>query len=287
MKIQHREEHLSCLDYNRPSPTRFKYLTFPSRHLPQSVEIQRSTIVFLLEGTILITCDEFTDKPLHSGEMALFPVHSCCYIKIVTPGRFVSCAFTEPLNFCNRFTFRNLYRHIPEGFRYDYTTLDIHSRLEEFLTPLAHYLEDGIGCTHFHEMKGQELFLLFRAYYSSEVLSTFFFPLLGEEMDFKNWIRGNYSRFLTAKEFAAETHMSTDTFKRTFKKVFRTTFHTWITEQKARLVYRDILMGELSFAEIADRYHFSSQAYLSTFCKKHFEKTPLEVRHSSSNLIIP
>ena len=282
MEIFYREEHTSCMDYNHPSPTKFKYFSFPSVQLPQSTEIETSTIVFLLEGDILITCDEFSDRPLHAGEMALFPSHSCCYIKILRPGRFISCAFTDPLNFCNRFTFRNLYKHIPKDFRYDYTTLPVHARLLEFLAPLSHNIEDGIDCVHFHEMKGQELFLLLRAYYSRESLAAFFHPLLGENTDFKNWIRNNYSRFLTLKEFAAESHMSADTFKRTFRKEFGTPFHKWITEQKSHLIYRDILLGELTLAEIAERYRFSSQAYLTTFCKTHFGKTPLELRHPSS-----
>ena len=124
----------------------------------------------------------------------------------------------------------------------------------------------------------QELFLLLRAYYTNEELASFFFPLLGENLDFKNWIRMNYQLFLPIKDFAAMANMSVDTFKRTFKKEFGMPIHKWLTEQKAHLVCRDIMLGKHTLAEIADRYRFSSQAYLCTFCKTHLGKTPQELR---------
>ena len=278
MDILYPEQHRGCMEYRRQGAIRFRFSAFPNPHLPESLEIQRSTVLFLLDGEISVTCDNFSDKILRANEMALCPAHSCTYVRIIQPGHFISCAFTELQNLCNRLSFQNLHNFVPKNFRYDYTILPVRPRIREYLTLLRHGLEDGLGCTHFHEMKGQELFLLLRAYYTNEELASFFFPLLGENLDFKNWIRMNYQLFLPIKDFAAMANMSVDTFKRTFKKEFGMPIHKWLTEQKAHLVCRDIMLGKQTLAEIADRYRFSSQAYLCTFCKTRLGKTPQELR---------
>ena len=38
-------------------------------------------------------------------------------------------------------------------------------------------MEDDIGCKHLQELKLQELFILFRAYYTKEQLAAFFHPI--------------------------------------------------------------------------------------------------------------
>lgn len=278
MDILYPEQHRGCMEYRRQGATRFRFSAFPNPHLPESLEIQRSTVLFLLDGEISVTCDNFSDKSLRANEMALCPARSCTYVRIIQSGHFISCAFTELQNLCNRLSFQNLHNFVPKNFRYDYTVLPVRPRIREYLTLLRHGLEDGLGCTHFHEMKGQELFLLLRAYYTNEELASFFFPLLGEDLDFKNWILMNYQLFLPIKDFAAMANMSVDTFKRTFKKEFGMPIHKWLTEQKAHLVCRDIMLGKHTLAEIADRYRFSSQAYLCTFCKTHLGKTPQKLR---------
>ncbi|WP_430736582.1 AraC family transcriptional regulator [Parabacteroides distasonis] len=42
-----------------------------------------------------------------------------------------------------------------------------------------------------------------------------------------------------------------------------------------------MIASSKSFADIAMQYNLSSQAYLSTFCKRFYEKTPQEIRNSS------
>ena len=127
--------------------------------------------------------------------------------------------------------------------------------------------------------KMQELFILLRAYYNREELATFFYPLIGKNRDFKDFVYEHYLKVDSLNEFAALANTSVDTFKRRFKETFGEPAHKWITGRKAEHVYRDIALGILSFADIAEKYRFSSVSYLTTFCKQHLGKTPQQLRN--------
>lgn len=45
--------------------------------------------------------------------------------------------------------------------------------------------------------------------------------------------------------------------------------------RKLEQLKNDIVMGNASFASIADKYHFSSISYLITFCKNILAKLPV------------
>ena len=87
-------------------------------------------------------------------------------------------------------------------------------------------------------------------------------------------------------EFATLAHTSVDTFKRRFKETFNEPVHKWITHRKAEHIYRDIVLTNKSLGELAEQYHFSSVAYLSTFCRQHLGRTPQQLRNEREQSII-
>lgn len=119
---------------------------------------------------------------------------------------------------------------------------------------------------------------MLRAYYTKEELACFFYPLLGKDMGFKDFVLSNYLAIADIPEFARQLNLSIDTFKRRFKEAFGESAHKWITLRKSELIYRDLVVSEKTFTEITTEYGFSSQAYLCTFCKKYFDKSPQELR---------
>ena len=58
---------------------------------------------------------------------------------------------------------------------------------------------------------------------------------------------------------------------------FGTSAKQWLIQKKKEKLLRDIIMTNMSIAELADKYRFSVN-YLTTFCKEHFGKSPTELR---------
>ena len=106
----------------------------------------------------------------------------------------------------------------------------------------------------------------------------FFWPILGEDIDFKDFILANYKRILDVKEFAGAANMSLSTFNRKFKETFNDTAKHWLMSRRDESIYKDITMTDIPFSELADKYSFSSPAYFATYCKKTFGRNALELR---------
>ena len=276
--LQYAGEHRSCLNYRMPQDAAIKLLHYPEG-MRQIVDTDESLIIFVLEGEVKVSADGHNDVLHRAGYISLQPRNSSSYIQVQQPCTFISFHSPHDITLCDRFSVQSLPRYIPEGFHYRFTLLPIRQRLAEYATGLRHCLEDGLGCVHFLEMKMQELFILLRAYYSKEELATFFYPLIGKNRDFKDFVYEHYLKVDSLNEFAALANTSVDTFKRRFKETFGEPAHKWITGRKAEHVYRDIALGILSFADIAEKYRCSSVSYLTTFCKQHLGKTPQQLRN--------
>lgn len=278
MSLFYKEEHLTCYNYKLSASANFAVTNFKKNDAPQVINIDRSVLFFILSGKVSVTCNQYKNREHQQGEVALIPRNHCCYVRIIEDTTVVSCSFLLNIDFCNHFSFRNLSNFIPDNFVYDFTILPIRKRVSEFLNLLAHCLEDGIECMHFHELMEKELFIFFRAYYSKEELASFFYPLLGKDLDFKDFVMSNYLLIKDLSEFASQANMSLPTFKRHFRETFGQPAHKWITERKAAWIYKDILLTNMPFAEIGEKYHFLSPAYFSAFCKKNFGLSPQKIR---------
>ena len=281
MSIFYEEVHTTCYNHELPTNATFKVLEFAPSNKTKIIEVDRSVIIFLLEGKVQVSCNSYRDKIHQKGQIALLPRNSSCYIKILEYAVVVSCSYVQSINFCDRLFFMTLQRFLPVKFNYDFCLLPITERIMEFVVLIKNCLNDNLGCLHFHELSSRKMLILFRAYYPKEELAAFFYPLLGKELDFKDFVLANFLEVKDLTEFADLANLSIDTFKRRFKETFDMPAHKWIAQRKSEFIYRDLIASSKSFADIAMQYNLSSQAYLSTFCKRFYEKTPQEIRNSS------
>ncbi len=69
-------------------------------------------------------------------------------------------------------------------------------------------------------------------------------------------------------------------FKRSFVEEFGMPPRDWITLQRARYVYSDLINTSSSIGEIGEQYGFCSMSYFSLFCKANLGGTPMQIRKS-------
>ena len=278
MELYYKSEHLSCSVYSTSHTSIFKLLDCEKGVVISRKYIDETFIVFILKGKLSINYDSEHPMDVGEGNAFLLPKNLDVKAFVLDTCSLVLCSFTSDLKLCSRFFIQELNSFLPSGSDVHFYSIKIDDRISAFLSSLIDVLNDGLGCKHFHLIKREELFLYFRAGYSKQDLALFFSPILGDNIDFKDFVLANYKKILEVKEFAGVANMSLSTFNRRFKETFNDTAKNWLMSRRAESIYNDVVMSEISFSELADKYSFSSSAYFSTYCKKTFGETALELR---------
>ena len=278
MTLLCKNEHISCTNYAEEFNKVFTLMEIPEGHTVERRFLNTTFLVILLQGDIEIRyeIDKYFTPQL--GYMFLLPKNK----QITTFARkattLLLCSFTNDLKLYSRFSIQQLSHFISESTCQNPYCLKLDIRLQSFFSLLVDCLKEGLGCIHYHQIKRDELFLYLRAGYTKEELALFFYPVLGQNLEFKDFVLMNSRKIFDVKNFALQANMSQSTFNRRFKETFNETAKNWLLLRKQEFVKRDVALSNLSFSEIAEKYKFSSTSYLDTFCKKYFGKTPKEIR---------
>lgn len=279
MSLLYVKEHLSCREYSSPENAIVKIHNQESSTELWEGYVANSLIAFLMKGKIIANCGSYTNIEISEGELFFIPNNSYVSGFVVEEAQLITVVFDTSMNLCSRFSLENLVSQVKmETIEYDFTILPIRPRLLSFLFLLEQCLSDGLGCIHYHNSKRNELMLMLRAYYTKDELAHLFHPALSVDLDIKDFALSNYNKVKDVKEFASLAKMSPVTFNRRFKKVFGVSAAQWLEKQKSKDILQEIEQTNKTFAEIADSFNFSSPAYFVTFCKRHFSKTPKELR---------
>ena len=239
-----------------------------------------TVICTILKGEIAIYNNGLISSIVNKDEAALVTNPSDAMFKALDETIIIFCSLTQPEMLCPCYLFQNIGKNT--NFTYDFNLLKINKQVKSFLSAMDFYLNEGIDCSHFHELKRKELFFLFRAYYSDGELISFFFPVIGQNSEFKLFILNNHLKVANINDFAKLACCSLSTFNRKFKENFGITAYQWLLNQKAKYIYNEIVYNASSFQEIAFENGFSSQAHFNHFCKSFYGKTPGKIRKDKS-----
>lgn len=277
MKLMYVEEHLSCSHYLTDVKSGFSV-----KQVEEEFEIERDRlefnyIIFVMEGSISIVCNEHRLQNIQQGQMILLPKSSQVFGKVSAKSSLVIFAFDHVSHLCNKYALQNLESYTMEA-SYSFKAFPVVPVICQFLDMLKICLEHGLSCTFFHEIKSSEILLLFRAFYSKEELAAFFYPLVGCSMDFKTMVLTNYRDAKTVEELSLLLGYGLSNFKKKFKEEFDESAYQWMLKQKSKHIKYKLSFAEVDFATIIDDYGFSSPAHFNRFCKTQFGKTPSEMR---------
>lgn len=273
------KEHLGCNTYATPETSLFFIRRIPTGDTVKRNYPDYTLLVFLFEGCVEINYG--TDQKLKLNTGNIFLLTKNYDIKITAIGgeaRVLLCKFTSEIKMCSKYSLKQLEKYIPREIGSNLFYLPFDQRIKAFVDLTVMALSEGLNCLHYHQLKRDELFMYLRAGYTKEALALFFYPVIGQDIDFKDFVLSNYKNMYDVKEFAEKANMSPSTFNRRFKEAFNDTALKWLLARKSEGILNDILKSELTFTEISEKYHFSSPSYFAAFCKKHYGKTAAELR---------
>ena len=279
MTLHYVNEHLGCNNYATDETSLFFLREIKPGETIVRNYLDFTLLVFLYSGDVEI--DYGIDSKLHlkAGNVFLLPKNF--EIKVTSSDGGASalmCKFTCDIKMCSMYSLKQLEKFLPENLDNRMFCLPFDDRIRAFVNLTVMSLSAGLNCTHYHQIKREELFMYLRAGYTKEELAMFFSPILGKDLDFKDFVLTHYKQIFDVKEFAQKANMSQSTFNRRFKESFNDTALKWLLARKSESILNDIVKSDLTFAEISEKYRFSSPSYFVTFCKKHYGKTAAELR---------
>lgn len=276
MKLLYVQEHLTCKNYVSDF-----HIGFNSKELKQGETLELEDkyfnyLIFILEGEMMMSCNEFRNHLCVGGEMVFVSQDSTASGEAVTDVKYMQLSFDNQFTLCDQLALESLqdFDKKPAVFN----KIDIRTPLLSVLESVQFYLRHKILCKHLHVIKQKEVFLILRAFYAKEEIARFLSPMLNRDMDFKAFVLQHYQEVKTVEELAGMCKMSVRSFNRKFNDYFDDSPYSWMLKQKSRHIRTKLADGKVPFGTIIKEYGFSSPAHFTTYCKKQFGQSPSKLR---------
>lgn len=284
MGIVYSSEHISCFNYDNGDKPTIEILKLDKNSILDFEPIENK-LLLIYKGSMDFSSGDIVDGNICEGQMMLAASGFHFSAKIIKEATIVIMRIHANTDLCERYAIEqlNLTSQAKSEASSGSNIIEINSVMKTYLSSLINYYTDGLKCYYFFELKVKELLYILRAYYTKEVLSSLFQPLLSYDTSFSNQILANYRKVKTIKELAELTNYSLSGFEKHFKKVFGVSASQWTKAQKSKLIYRDINNRDKTFKEISYSHGFYSPAHFNDFCKNQFGYTPGEIRRQKLN----
>lgn len=277
MSLLNPKEHLSCYNYEKGEKPVIEVVEMQKTERREEKSLTESIITFILKGKCWLSLNDFNAKEIQEGSIMLLPSGTDFIAVAKEDITAVSFRIGGKLQLCDRFPVEQLSGYEVE-LDSSFNPLVMNDKMIDYIYNLKSCIKSGLNCYHYLELKIKELFFLLRGYYSKTELAAFFFPLLGKDLNFSEYVLNNHYKVKTVQELASLSCYSLSAFNKRFKSTFGVSPYRWMKTQKAKRIYHEINGTEKTFSDISESYAFSSLSQFSDFCKANFGFPPGKIR---------
>jgi AraC-like DNA-binding protein len=275
MSVFYLDEHLNCSNYISDYNIGFKICNIKQSEFITPFNKEHHCLFFLLNGCVDFSY-ESQNYHLKKDTVWFIPMSFDYKIYATTDATIILNYFNKPVDFCEKSALENLSVLLDQKFLSP--MLRINKPLKRFLSTLIFYMNEGVFCKHFHEIKQKELFYLLRYFYTKREIAGLFAPIISRNLDFKNMVLANYLNASSVKELAQICNYSLSSFNRIFKKNFNENPYIWLQNHKIKYITWRLSDKNIPLGQIIDEFRFSSPSHFTIFCKKHLNLTPTQFR---------
>lgn len=257
---------------------KFSYVESKQGELFEFQSMEDYTLIFILSGKALLSCNEFMNVPFQAKEMCLLPISAQCEWKTLEDATGIILSGKFELNCCDRLSCQANAGKWLNGTN-EFDKLPISSPILNYLDTVKMYLHSNIICPRIYQLKQNELSILFKLCYTQEALVNFFLPVVKHNLEFEQFIMKNYLNIKGVKEFIDLSGMRASTFNRKFKTHFGMSPYQWMIRQKAKHILHELNTRNKSIADIMRKFDFSDASHFNRYCKAMFGNSPSEIRN--------
>lgn len=274
------EEPLSLRVYSPVRKTGFRYHEVDEKQgfIPGKEDYNH--LIFLVEGKMRVSCNEFARKVFQTGETILIPVAADVKCTCLSPCRILTFSF-DFFEFTKDIDYLRVLCKTRDSLSYDFIPLPIRLPLEKFIHLVTTYIKQDMDSPLLHDIKKQELSILFQTFYSMEEIASFFHPLIGPSPEFRFRVLRIYRKVLHVADFAKLFQMEAKTFTRQFKEEFDESPYQWLLDQKSKHILFKLTESNDSLDDIRKEHGFKFPSHFSRFCRDQFGDTALQLRKKS------
>ena len=134
-----------------------------------------------------------------------------------------------------------------------------------------------MSCAQLQNLMQREFFFLLRGFYEKQEIATLFHPIIGKEMDFKDFVIHNHNKVDNIEQLVELSHMGRSRFFSKFTEVFGMTAKQWMLKQKDQQILKKMTEPGICIKDVIEELGFDSQVYFNRYCKQHFGCTPRQL----------
>jgi AraC-like DNA-binding protein len=263
--------------FSLAQPAGFKYYEIKEGAVFSIENKDDNHILFLLDGNLKISCNNFINRQVNSKEFFFIPVAADLKCRTLAHSRILLFTFDNPVaHFDKEYTSRLLdsYLHMDESF----VKLPFCEPVESFVNHLILYARHKINKKLLQDIKEMELLTILKSFYRKEDVANFFYPVIGRSPHFRMQVLRNYRKDPNIDGLARCTGMEKRSFSFQFKEEFNMSPYQWLLNQKAKHIHFSLAESDKTLDEIRTEFGFKFAGHFTRFCKKQFNCTPIRLR---------
>lgn len=234
-------------------------------------------LLFVISGNFDISSEERQDYTVRENHF-VFCFRAYHYeITANTNVEFIRAHFITAGAACDMIPFNSIVGKIKK-INYKFSQVAFNEPLDTFLRTMKIYLQNNMRCNHLHKAKIQELFVIFKFFYTQQIQLRTFYNLFDRNQSFASLVRNNAPRVKTVEELADICGFSIQHFNNMFKHEFNDTPYSWMQKQRIIEIERLLTETNVPLKSIIKMYSFTNHGHFALFCRKYLKKTPLKIR---------
>ena len=127
-----------------------------------------------------------------------------------------------------------------------------------------------MSCAHLHGLMQREFFFLLRGFYEKQEIAALFHPIIGKEVDFKDFVMHNHTKVDNIEQLISLSNMGRSCFFIKFNEVFGMTAKQWMLKQKNRRILEKMTEPRVCIKDAVEELGFDSQSNFNRHCKLYF-----------------
>ena len=236
-----------------------------------------NSLLFLTAGNFEINSEERNDYVVREGHF-VFCFRAFQYeITALSDVEIVKAHFITAGATCDMIPFNSIVGKIKK-ISYKFTQVAMNEPMNILLQSVKLYLDNSMKCNHLQRAKIQEMFIIFKFFYTPQIQLRTFYNLFDRNQSFVSLVRNNAPRVKTVEELADICGFSVQHFNNMFKQEFNDTPYSWMQKQRIEEIERLLTDTNVPLKSIIKMYSFTNHGHFALFCRKYLHKTPLKIR---------
>jgi len=269
-----------------PSPFRARNPTLPvgikrykvkEKDTFNSLYGKYNQLIFLMQGKAVVNSSEGLGQLVEEKQFFFLPVSAEMTLEALKNCTLVLFYFDQLRNSCDMVYFRDL-AEIRSQTPYSFHAYPMQQPLPRFAHEMLTCFRPLMTTPLFQYIKHEEFLYLLRSLYSKQEMAAIFHPIVGDALEFRQFILSNYLKVKNITELVQLSGLRRKTFDRQFAEEFDAPPYQWILSRKAKHIYYALSETSDQMKDIMHKYGFRIAPHFTRFCKEYFDNTPLELR---------